>query len=149
PPPPPRQGRPGRVTWGRDPVAWPIPNRRQDRDCFGGVVLMTEAEWLACTDPELMLEFLRDKGSERKLRLFACACCRRIWHLLTDERSRKAVEAAEQFADGEIDVKTLGAAHAAAWPVVTTASDPAYCPGQAALCAAAPQPIRLILYLIL
>jgi len=110
---------------------------------------MTEAEWLACTDPTPMLEFLRDKGSERKLRLFACACCRRIWHLLTDERSRKAVEAAEQFADGEIDVKTLGAAHAAAWPVVTTASDPAYCPGQAALCAAAPQPIRLILYLIL
>lgn len=61
---------------------------------------MTEAEWLACEKPLPMLEFLHDTASERKLRLFACACCRRVWPLLTDKRSRKAVEAAEQFADG-------------------------------------------------
>jgi hypothetical protein len=60
---------------------------------------MTEAEWLACADPTLMLAFLRDKAGDRKLRLFACACCRRIWHLLTDERSRRAVEAGEEVVD--------------------------------------------------
>jgi hypothetical protein len=61
---------------------------------------MTEAKWLACTDPTVMLKFLRGKASGRKLLLFLTSCCRRFWHLLTDERSRHAVEVAEQEADG-------------------------------------------------
>jgi len=59
---------------------------------------MVEAKWLACTDPFPMLKCLRGKVGQRKLRLFACACCRRIWRLLVDERSRRAVEIAEQYA---------------------------------------------------
>jgi hypothetical protein len=62
---------------------------------------MMEQEWLACTDPKPMLAFLRDKASDRKLRLLACACCRRIWQLLRDEGSRRVVEAAERFLDGK------------------------------------------------
>jgi hypothetical protein len=68
---------------------------------------VTEAEWLNCTEPGPMLEFLHAKVSARKLRLFACACCRRVWHLLTDEPSRAAVEFAERVADGADDGEGL------------------------------------------
>ena len=39
---------------------------------------MMEQEWLSCEDPTLMLEFLRGKASERKLRLFAFDCEMRL-----------------------------------------------------------------------
>src|ERR1700736_3648164 len=37
---------------------------------------MTEQEWLESDEPGRMLDYLRGKTSVRKLRLFACACCR-------------------------------------------------------------------------
>jgi hypothetical protein len=61
---------------------------------------MTEQEWLHCTDPRSMLEFLRDRASDRKLRLFACACCHRVAGLLPDEASRSTLDTCERFADG-------------------------------------------------
>jgi hypothetical protein len=63
---------------------------------------MTEQEWLHATDPKPMWEFLRGKANERKLRLFEVAFCRRMWNLLTDERSRRGVETAEQDVEGGV-----------------------------------------------
>lgn len=73
---------------------------------------MTEQEWLICADPHLMLEFLRGKASERKLRLFAVACSRRIWNVI-DDLGRAAVDAAEDFADGGLGSDELRAARLA------------------------------------
>src|SRR5687767_9341376 len=55
-----------------------------------------------------MIEFLADVGGERKLRLFAHACCRRIEHLLVDHRSRSAFAALARYADGECGQAELG-----------------------------------------
>lgn len=56
---------------------------------------MTESQWQSCTDPDVMLTFLRAEASDRKLRLFACACKRRIWELL-DDNARRTAEALER-----------------------------------------------------
>jgi hypothetical protein len=72
---------------------------------------MTETEWLVCTDPQLMVGFLTDgAGSDRKLRLFGCACCRHVWDWLTENCFRDAVEVAERFADGQASSKELAVA---------------------------------------
>jgi hypothetical protein len=34
---------------------------------------MTEQEWLASNEPDPMLEYLRNRVTDRKLRLFICA----------------------------------------------------------------------------
>jgi hypothetical protein len=78
---------------------------------------MNEQQWLETTEPRAMLAFLWTSGklSKRKARLWAAASCRSIWHLLTDERSRKAVEVAERYADGEASHKELKETRWPAW----------------------------------
>jgi hypothetical protein len=91
---------------------------------------MTEREWLACETAEPMLVYLgaspgggkalkreqRPRPDRRKLRLFACACVRPFFHLLSTP-SREAIEVAEQFADGIATEEDRARAEDSAWKV--------------------------------
>jgi hypothetical protein len=68
---------------------------------------MTEADWLACTDPIPMLAFLRGKASDRKVRLLMAAACRRILHLLEEPQYLALVGACERVADGTLSPASL------------------------------------------
>ena len=59
---------------------------------------MTEAEWLACADPTLMLESLRGEASARKLRLFALACVQRFPALYP--AISQVIQMSELYAEG-------------------------------------------------
>jgi hypothetical protein len=67
---------------------------------------VTEAEWDTCTDVKPMVDRLRGKASDRKLRLFAAACCRCL-PFGKDERFRHAVAVTEQYADGRVTKAAL------------------------------------------
>lgn len=69
---------------------------------------MNEAEWLNEQRRSQGMvwtlrgtKVTRTKAGKRKLRLFACACCRLVWDMLHDPLLRQSVEVAEQFAEGE------------------------------------------------
>jgi hypothetical protein len=76
---------------------------------------MTEEEWLSPAPDvpptaaiEIMMNFLLEEHrSERKLRLFAHAICKRVEPLLVDERSRTALNGLEMYADGQCGIENL------------------------------------------
>jgi hypothetical protein len=63
---------------------------------------MTEAEWLTCTDAAVMLDFVKGKISNRKMRLFAVACSCELWRSVVSE-GHVTLEIAELYADGHAD----------------------------------------------
>ena len=78
-----------------------------------------------CEDPDWLLWLLDHAGvlDDKRARLYACWCVRTtpladgrvVWDLLTDERSRMAVEVAERHAVGEATDGELATARSAAW----------------------------------
>jgi len=114
-----------------------------------------ETAWATCERPDWMLWLLHNLGHQdpKNYRLFACWCARSTplqdgrttWGLLTDARSKRAVEVAERFAVGEVAederVKArAGAAYAyaaAAYAAAAAADAAAYAAAASAYAAAA------------
>lgn len=99
---------------------------------------MNESDWLQGSDPRPMLDFIRHRTTPRKLRLFACACVREVWPLLFDDRSVRAVEVAERFAEGRATAAELVEAETAAFELAraadlrVTVTDPGWAAARAA-----------------
>jgi hypothetical protein len=91
-----------------------------------------QAAWDACQKPEWMMWALNKLrfNDDKKLRAFACWCVRetpipdgrKVWDLLTDDRSRRAVEVAERFIRDEATAEELAAARDAAWDAARDAA---------------------------
>jgi hypothetical protein len=75
---------------------------------------MNEAEWVTCLAPAPMLDHLHGRISERKMRLFVQACCRRVRQLFHEPPLRKAFGVAERFAEGAATAEELADANRAA-----------------------------------
>jgi hypothetical protein len=107
---------------------------------------MTEDGWRnarGCDGAAWMIRCLwRDTAhpSARRSQLFACACARRVWHFLVDERSRLGVEAAERYLDGDAPREEAEVAAEAASDVCQVAERglPHYWPSVVAAVAARP-----------
>src|SRR5262245_18458647 len=63
---------------------------------------VTEEEWLNASIPEHVFEFVCRASSQRKGRLFAAACCRRVEEGFQDALSIRAVELSELYADKQV-----------------------------------------------
>ena len=59
---------------------------------------------------------------DREIRLYAVWCARQVQHLMTDQRSLDALDAAERYANGQATVKELSVARDAAWDAARDAS---------------------------
>jgi hypothetical protein len=68
---------------------------------------MTEEEWNSWTNPTAMVVFLQDKASNRKMRLYTCACIRRVWAYVRNENDRQGIHLVEQYADGLVSAENV------------------------------------------
>jgi hypothetical protein len=82
---------------------------------------MRPSDWRKCLVPRLMLEFVRNRATDRKYRLLTCAALRSVWDRLPDDRCREAVELAERYAEG----RATDAERQATWQQMERARDQA------------------------
>lgn len=88
----------------KDSVKWALGNCKSMQEAWD-TIRAEDVVWIATR---------RGVLTDKELRLFACWCVRQVWHLLEDPRSRRAVEVAERYANGEATEEELVAARYAA-----------------------------------
>jgi hypothetical protein len=81
---------------------------------------MTETDWKNSIDIYKKLEFFRSQVSDRKLRLFAVACCHRPYYCVEDVRYQMAIELAKRMADEDVSRKEWQEVHQAAFELWQT-----------------------------
>jgi hypothetical protein len=99
-----------------DGVEWALSVSEDMVDVWDAMIEQVEHKWLlwTATRPGVFPDSVLRKLACRFVRETPLADGRKIWDLLTDERSRKAVEVAEAYADGKATNGELQAAYAAA-----------------------------------
>jgi hypothetical protein len=87
--------------WWHELPAWV----REDRP-------LDEAGWTAEFRMTFVLDYLDQQTAfDRRMRLFASACCRRVWDLLRVDAAKRIVELSEAYADGGVAEADLQAAN--------------------------------------
>ena len=122
---------------------WALSISEDMADVWNAMIEHGEHEWLrwTATRPGVFPDAVLRKLACRFIRDTPLSDGKKIWDLLTDERSRRAVEVAERYADGKATDGELQAAHVAADAADAAAAaavrDAAYATYDAAYAAAA------------
>jgi hypothetical protein len=107
---------------------WALSISEDMADVWDAMIEQGKYEWLVwtATRPGVFSDSILRKLVCRFIRETPIADGRKIWDLLTDERSRKAVEVAERYAEGKATYEELEAAFVAANAAYVAAYDAAY-----------------------
>ena len=107
---------------------WALSISEDMADVWDAMIEQGKYDWLiwTATRPGVFSDSILRKLVCRFIRETPIADGRKIWDLLTDERSRKAVEVAERYAEGKATYEELEAAFVAANAAYVAAYDAAY-----------------------
>jgi hypothetical protein len=110
-----------------DGAKWALSISKDMGDVWDAMIEQGKHEWLrwTATRPGVFSDSTLRKLACRFVRETPLANGRKVWDLLTDERSRNAVEVAEAYADGKATKEDMDAAYAASDAAAYAASDDA------------------------
>jgi len=99
-----------------DGAEWALSVSEDMADVWDAMIKQGKHDWLlwTATRPEVFPDTVLRKLACRVVRETPLHDGRKVWDLLTDERSRKAVEVAEACVDGKATYEELDAAYTAA-----------------------------------